>query len=72
MTILDKKQMIEEDIKLNSIMSSLLSRGWKDKITMETRGVNLLMVKLTLKAMLPFVVMRKKPTTFYICVKTIL
>lgn len=37
MTILDKKQMTEEDIKLNFITPSLLSRGWKDKITMETR-----------------------------------
>lgn len=37
MTILDKKQMTEEDIKLNFITPALLSRGWKDKITMETR-----------------------------------
>ena len=37
MTILNKKQMTEEDIKLNFITPALLSKGWKDKITMETR-----------------------------------
>ena len=37
MTILDKKQMTEEDIKLNFITPALLSNGWKDKITMETK-----------------------------------
>ena len=37
MAILDKKQMTEEDIKLNFITPALLSKGWKDKITMETR-----------------------------------
>ncbi|MDE6061049.1 MAG: DEAD/DEAH box helicase family protein [Clostridia bacterium] len=36
MSILDKKQMTEEDIKLNYITPALLSNGWKDKITMET------------------------------------
>ncbi len=36
-TILDKKQMTEEDIKLNYITPALLSSGWKDKITMETK-----------------------------------
>lgn len=36
MSILDKKQMSEEDIKLNFITPSLLARGWQDKITMET------------------------------------
>lgn len=36
MTILDKKQMTEEDIKLNYITPALLSNGWKDRITMET------------------------------------
>ena len=34
--ILNKKQMSEEDIKLNYITPALLNRGWKDKITMET------------------------------------
>lgn len=34
--ILSKKQMTEEDIKLNYITPALLNRGWKDKITMET------------------------------------
>lgn len=37
MSILDKKQMSEEDIKLNFITPALLNRGWKDKITMETK-----------------------------------
>ena len=37
MNILDKKQMSEEDIKLNFITPALLQRGWKDKITMETK-----------------------------------
>ena len=37
MSILDKKQMTEEDIKLNFITPALLSKGWKDKITMETK-----------------------------------
>ncbi len=37
MTILDKKQMTEKDIKLNFITPALLSKGWKDKITMETK-----------------------------------
>lgn len=34
--ILPKKQMSEEDIKLNYITPALLNRGWKNKITMET------------------------------------
>ncbi len=37
MTILDKKQMTEEDIKLNYITPAILKKDWKDKITMETR-----------------------------------
>lgn len=37
MSILSKKQMSEEDIKLNYITPALLNRGWKDKITMETK-----------------------------------
>lgn len=35
--ILDKKSMTEEDIKLNYITPSLLSSGWRDHITMETK-----------------------------------
>ena len=35
--IISKKDMSEEDIKLNYITPALLSRGWKDKITMETK-----------------------------------
>ena len=34
--ILDKKKMTEEDIKLNYITPAIQSRGWKDRITMET------------------------------------
>ena len=37
MTILNKKEMTEEDIKLNYITPALLTSGWKDKITMETK-----------------------------------
>ena len=36
-TILPKKQMTEEDIKLNYITPAIQNRGWKDKITMETK-----------------------------------
>ena len=34
--ILSKPEMTEEDIKLNFITPAIQSRGWKDKITMET------------------------------------
>ena len=37
MRIIDKKQMTEEDIKLNYITPALHNSGWKDKITMETQ-----------------------------------
>lgn len=40
-TLLPKSQMTEEDIKLNFITPALQSRGWNNKITMET------MVKFT-------------------------
>ncbi len=36
-SILDKKDMTEEDIKLNFITPALLRRGWQDRITMETK-----------------------------------
>ena len=36
-SILPKKQMTEEDIKLNFITPALTSRGWQNKITMETK-----------------------------------
>ena len=36
-TILPVSQMSEEDIKLNFITPALQNRGWKDKITMETK-----------------------------------
>ena len=35
--IIPKSQMTEEDIKLNFITPAIQSRGWKDKITMETK-----------------------------------
>ena len=35
--ILPKNQMTEEDIKLYYITPALLSRGWQNKITMETQ-----------------------------------
>ena len=34
--LIPKKQMTEEDIKLNFITPALLNRGWQDRITMET------------------------------------
>ena len=37
MPIISKTEMTEEDIKLNYITPSLLAKGWKDKITMETK-----------------------------------
>jgi len=37
MSILDKKQMTEEDIKLNFITPAILGKGWQDRITMETK-----------------------------------
>ena len=36
-TILPKKQMTEEDIKLNFITPAIQNKGWQDKITMETK-----------------------------------
>lgn len=36
-SILPKHQMSEEDIKLNYITPAILSRGWRNKITMETK-----------------------------------
>ncbi len=35
-TILNKKEMSEEDIKYNYITPALIKSGWQDKITMET------------------------------------
>ena len=35
--MIDKKQMTEEDIKLNYITPALIAKGWQDKITMETK-----------------------------------
>lgn len=37
MTILDKQQMTEEDVKLNFITPALFNSGWKDKIAMEMK-----------------------------------
>ena len=34
--ILSKDQMSEEDIKLNFITPALVTRGWQNRITMET------------------------------------
>lgn len=36
-TIIPKSQMTEEDIKLNFITPALVSSGWQNKITMETK-----------------------------------
>ena len=37
MPIIENKKMSEEDIKLYYITPALLEKGWKDKITMETK-----------------------------------
>lgn len=37
MSILDKKQMTEEDIKLNFITPAIKAKGWDGKITMEKK-----------------------------------
>ena len=37
MTILNKKQMTEEDIKFNFITPAITAKGWKDHLTMETK-----------------------------------
>ena len=55
--ILPKHLMSEEDIKLNYITPALLSRGWKSKITMETK-VSFTDGKINLKGNFVF---REKP-----------
>lgn len=55
--ILPKHLMSEEDIKLNYITPALLSRGWKNKITMETK-VSFTAGKINLKGNFVF---REKP-----------
>ena len=55
--ILPKHLMSEEDIKLNYITPALLSRGWKNKITMETK-VSFTDGKINLKGNFVF---REKP-----------
>lgn len=57
MSIIGKKEMTEEDIKLNFITPALLEKGWKDKITMET-AVKFTDGKINLKGNL---VSREKP-----------
>lgn len=36
MPLIEKKEMTEEDVKLNYITPALMKSGWEDKITMET------------------------------------
>lgn len=52
MSILDKKQMTEEDIKLNFITPAIKAKGWDGKITMETKitdgRINLKGIKIML------------------------
>ena len=52
-TILSKYQMTEEDIKLNFITPAIQSRGWINKITMETK-VKFTDGKINLKGNLVF------------------
>ena len=35
--IIPKKQMTEEDIKLNYITPAIQNKGWQDKMTLETK-----------------------------------
>ena len=58
MTILGKKQMSEEDIKLNYITPVILD-GWKGHVTMETK---ITMVESTLVAISLLVVSLSLPT----------
>ncbi len=53
MDILTKKQMTEEDIKLNFITPAIQDKGWKNKITMET-AVKLTDGKVNLRGNLTF------------------
>lgn len=55
--IIPKNQMTEEDIKLNFITPAISSKGWKDKITMETQ-VKFTDGKINLKGNL---ISREKP-----------
>lgn len=55
--IIPKSQMTEEDIKLNFITPAISSKGWKDKITMETQ-VKFTDGKINLKGNL---ISREKP-----------
>ena len=55
--IIPKRQMTEEDIKLNFITPAISSKGWKDKITMETQ-VKFTDGKINLKGNL---ISREKP-----------
>lgn len=55
--ILNKKQMTEEDIKLNFITPTIINCGWKDKITME-QSVKFTDGKINLKGN---IVSRSKP-----------
>ena len=52
-TILPKKKMTEEDIKLNFITPAIVNKGWLNKITMET-AVKLTDGKVNLKGNLIF------------------
>ena len=52
-TILPKKKMTEEDIKLNFITPAIVSKGWLSKITMET-AVKFTDGKINLKGNLVF------------------
>ncbi|MCI1272920.1 MAG: DEAD/DEAH box helicase family protein [Clostridiaceae bacterium] len=55
--IFNKKKMTEEDIKLNFITPALTDKGWKNKITMETK-IKITDGKINLKGNL---VSREKP-----------
>lgn len=68
MSILDKKQMTEEDIKLNFITPAIKAKGWDGKITMETKITD---GRINLKGNIASREAPKKPITFCILIAQI-
>lgn len=63
--------MTEEDIKLNYITPAILAKGWKDKITMETK-VQFTDGKINLRGNLVSRESPKKRTTYSSSIRIIL
>ena len=68
MSILDKKRMTEEDIKLNFITPAIKAKGWDGKITMKTKITD---GRINLKENTASKKRRKKPIIFCILVAQI-